>query len=522
MGPIAPVFKAGRLIRRDSSPLRPNQSTTASKPSQKRKTAADLPQFTSHPTQIKRAKQTIGSHLQAVSPLAERLRPNTLDDFVGQAHLTDHSLLSTVGSIILWGPPGCGKTTLARLLAKRTDATFREVSATVVGINDVRPILDEAKSALQLTGSRTIIFLDEIHRFTRSQQDIFLPFLERGYVQLIGATTENPSFKLNGALLSRCRVFVLERLTDEEVVEIIMRAVARVTSSELDERYKAAASATLPHDLSSTHSSPPPSSPLESPQLSSQSNVALELAIPTSMSPGLQPFFPKYPHVTHQIIRSMASLSAGDARIALSLLEHVLLAPADMSESTLLDSMRRSVVTSYDRTGDTRYNLISALHKSIRGSLGGAALYWLARMLEAGEDPMYIARRLVVCASEDIGMADSQALPLAMAALQACQVIGMPECRINLAHVVTYLSEAPKSTRAYEARTTGHDSTVPAPMRNAPTGLMKELGYGEGYKYQPHFMYGSHIRNMVTPGIDVKLLGIRSPTIIYPRRFVKT
>ncbi|KAI9445548.1 P-loop containing nucleoside triphosphate hydrolase protein [Lactarius indigo] len=498
--PVAPIFRHTGSAKHDLLTSQRTQHSATNKPSQKRRTTGDIPQLSHAATSVKRTRHTIGSHLQAASPLAERLRPDALDDFVGQVHLTGpNSLLSTIvengaiGSIILWGPPGCGKTTLARLIAKRTNAIFRELSATVVGINDVRPIFDEAKNALKLTGSRTIIFLDEIHRFTRSQQDIFLPFLERGYVQLIGATTENPSFKLNGALLSRCRyssVFSLERLTDEEITEIIKRAIARVTSSERNAECTPAISTSSPAPLAievaSTSSSPPPSSPLGSPRLpSSQSNAAPEPTTPTTAS---YPLCSTYPHITRRIASSMASLSAGDARTALSLLEHVILTPTDTPESALLDLMKRSVATSYDRTGDARYNLISALHKSIRGNQGGAALYWLARMLGADEDPMYIARRLVVCASEDVGMA--------MAALQACQAIGMPECRINLAHVVTYLSEAPKSTRALEGYNRAQelarrDMTLPVPvsMRNAPTGLMKELGYGEGYKYQPSFVH---------------------------------
>lgn len=501
--PVAPIFRASGSAKHDLFTSQRTQNAAVNKPFQKRRTTGDISQLSHTATSVKRTRHTIGSHLQAASPLAERLRPNSLDDFVGQVHLTGpNSFLSTlsekgaIGSIILWGPPGCGKTTLARLIAKRTNAIFRELSATVVGINDVRPIFDEAKNALKLTGRRTIIFLDEIHRFTRSQQDIFLPFLERGYVQLIGATTENPSFKLNGALLSRCRVFSLERLTDEEITEIIKRAIARVTSSELDAEVTSTSSPTsLVMEVASIPSSPPPSSPPGSPRLhSSQSNAVPEPSTPPPVP--LDPLSPTYPHITHRIVGSMASLSAGDARIALSLLEHVLLVPTDTPESALLDLMKRSVATSYDRTGDARYNLISALHKSIRGNQGGAALYWLARMLGADEDPMYIARRLVVCASEDVGMADPHALPLAMAALQACQVIGMPECRINLAHVVTYLSEAPKSTRALEGYNRAQelaqrDMTLPVPfsMRNAPTGLMKELGYGEGYNYQPDFAH---------------------------------
>ncbi|KAI0271637.1 hypothetical protein BC834DRAFT_860525 [Gloeopeniophorella convolvens] len=509
---VAPIFSQARSSgsRRDpQSSTQLGQRSAGSKLFQKRKSAADAAPPLFQPTPAKRSKQamSISSRMQAASPLAERLRPNTLEDFVGQIHLTGpNSLLFTftekgaTGSMIFWGPPGCGKTTLARLVAKRTNAVFKELSATVVGINDVRPIFEEAKTALQLTGRRTIIFLDEIHRFTRSQQDIFLPFLERGHVQLIGATTENPSFKLNGALLSRCRVFVLERLTDEEITEIVKKAIARVAPSGADGASAGtAASADSPaiqtYGAPSTQSSLLSFSPISSSQVqSSQSDVTSQPS--TSTPASSQTLFPRYPHITPRIISSMASLSAGDARTALSLLEFVLLAAVDTPEAALLDSIKCTVATSYDRTGDARYDLISALHKCIRSSQGGAALYWLARMLQAGEDPLYIARRLVVCASEDIGMADAQALPLAMAALQACQVIGMPECRINLAHVVTYLSEAPKSTRALEGYNRAlelakQDMTLPVPlqMRNAPTGLMKDLGYAKDYKYQPDFAH---------------------------------
>ncbi|KAI0029651.1 P-loop containing nucleoside triphosphate hydrolase protein [Vararia minispora EC-137] len=404
---------------------------------------------------------TVSSRLQTVAPLAERLRPSSLDEFVGQTHLTgpDSLLLSLsresgTGSLIFWGPPGCGKTTLARLMAKRSNAAFKELSATVVGINDVRPIFEEAKNLLQLTGRRTIIFLDEIHRFTRSQQDVFLPYLEQGLVQLIGATTENPSFKINGALLSRCRVFVLERLTDDELLEVLTRALDRVSSSD--------PVGELPSTPEDTRLSGPSS---------------------------------RYPHVTYRILKSIASLSAGDARTALSLLELALVSHSS-SEDVLLGALRKSVSTSYDRTGDDRYDLISALHKSVRGSQPSAALYWLARMLEAGEDPVYICRRMVVCASEDVGLADNHALPLATAVMQACQQIGMPECRINLAHLVCYLAEAPKSTRSYEAYNLAvdaarQDMTLPVPlgMRNAPTRMMKEMGYSEGYRYNPDYAH---------------------------------
>ncbi|KZV68552.1 P-loop containing nucleoside triphosphate hydrolase protein, partial [Peniophora sp. CONT] len=387
--------------------------------------------------------------LSAAAPLAERLRPRALADVVGQPQLTGpNSLLLSqlragagIGSCIFWGPPGCGKTTLARLFAQASGAAFKELSATSAGINDVRPIFDEAKNVLQLTGRRTIVFLDEIHRFTRAQQDVFLPYLEHGHVQLIGATTENPSFKLTGALLSRMRVFVLRRLEEDDVMEVLRKAVAR-------------------DDTTPLHGS--------------------------------------YPHTTPRVLRTLAALAAGDARTALGLLELVLTAPppSTFPTSSLLEQLRASVSTRHDRSGDDRYDLISALHKSVRGSQPGAAMYWLARMLEAGEDPLYVARRVVVMASEDIGLADPQALPLAMATFQACERIGIPECRINLAHAVSYLATAPKDIRAYEAYNRAaalakRDMTLPVPLdvRNAPTRLMKELEYGAQYRYNPDFKH---------------------------------
>ncbi|KAF8554702.1 P-loop containing nucleoside triphosphate hydrolase protein [Imleria badia] len=414
----------------------------------------------------------------ASTPLAERLRPQSLDEFVGQKHLTGpHSLLrnllesGNLGGIIFWGPPGCGKTTLSRLLAREANCIFKEMSATSSGINDVRNVFEEAKGSLALTGRKTLLFLDEIHRFNKAQQDIFLPYIEKGRIQLIGATTENPSFKLTGALMSRCRVFTLQPLTDEEMRTIISRAVKRlsnmnetVASSALQEPISSQGS-----DLSFVTQGSPESSNVEGP-------------------------YPFYPQLTPRVIASLISLSAGDARTALSLLDLIFASRNNLQEEELLASLRQSVSCSYDRTGDSRYDMISALHKSVRGSQGNAAMYWLARMLTAGEDPMYIARRMVVCASEDIGLADNHALPLAIATLHACQQVGMPECRINLAHLVAYLSEAPKSTRAYEAYNSAEvaakmDVTAPVPMavRNAPTALMKELGYSEGYKYNPQY-----------------------------------
>lgn len=408
-------------------------------------------------------------------PLAERLRPKKLADFVGQAHLTGpDSLLQkavsngSVGSIILWGPPGCGKTTLARLIAGETNSILKELSATVVGINDIRQTFEEAKGTMALTGRRTIIFLDEVHRFTRSQQDIFLPSIEKGEVQLIGATTENPSFKLNSALLSRCRVFTLNPLSTDDMKQILHNAVARICE-EAEEVSEPSIEVEVPL--------PTPPNPS-----SSQASVA---SIGTTA----------YPQLSEKVMDTIASLSNGDARTALSLLELALLSK-DMKERQLLNHLRVSVSVSYDRTGESHYDMISALHKSIRGSQGSAALYWLARMLTGGEDPVFIARRLVVCASEDVGLADNHALPLAVATMQACQLVGMPECRINLAHCVSYLSEAPKSTRSYRGYNRAeaaakNDPTDPVPMavRNAPTSLMKDLGYGDGYHYNPDFAH---------------------------------
>ncbi|KAI9569582.1 DNA polymerase III, clamp loader complex, gamma/delta/delta subunit [Boletus coccyginus] len=413
-------------------------------------------------------------------PLAERLRPQSLDEFVGQKHLTGpcsllRSLLGSgnLGGIIFWGPPGCGKTTLSRLLAREANCIFKELSATSSGINDVRNIFEEAKGSLALAGRKTILFLDEIHRFNKSQQDIFLPYIEKGQIQVIGATTENPSFKLTGALMSRCRVFTLERLTDEEMRSIISRAVERLSC--MDE-----------------------SSALQQPT-SSQGSDQPSATQGSAGSSNIEEPYPPYPQLTPRVIASLISLSAGDARTALSLLELVFASKNHIEEEELLVSLRQSVSCSYDRTGESHYDMISALHKSVRGGQGSAAMYWLARMLTAGEDPLYIARRMIVCASEDIGLADNHALPLAIATLHACQQVGMPECRINLAHLVTYLSEAPKSTRAYEAYNSAEiaakmDPTAPVPMamRNAPTALMKDLGYSEGYSYNPHYLHPVH------------------------------
>ncbi|KAG8958227.1 hypothetical protein FRC03_009341 [Tulasnella sp. 419] len=429
----------------------------------------------------KRAKviggTSMSKNLKSAAPLAERLRPTSLEEFVGHEHLTGKdSLLRSLlegggtGSMILWGPAGCGKTTLARLMAKRTNSVMKELSATSSGTAEVRQAFDDAKNSLVLTGRRTILFMDEIHRFNKSQQDLFLPYVEQGLVQLIGATTENPSFKLNNALLSRCRVFVLERLTDENIRTVLDNALRRITSE------------------GENTSAPSTSEEDQSRQMDDSSTSSLNVQK-----------YPTLPQITDTILESITSLSTGDARTALSLLELAVSSPKSISPDTLLNSLRKSVIARYDRTGDDRYDMISALHKSVRGSDGDAAMYWLSRMLTAGEDPLYIARRMIVMASEDIGLANNDALPLAIACYNACTIVGMPECRINLAHCAAYLAESPKSTRSYEAYNAAEDAAnadpslpVPIHIRNAPTGLMKDLGYGAGYNYNPRYRHPVH------------------------------
>ncbi|KAF9051020.1 P-loop containing nucleoside triphosphate hydrolase protein [Hymenopellis radicata] len=448
---LAPIFQA-----RPTNPIDVNQSLPSSSPSLpkgKKRAINDSPSSSSAPA--KRVKMSM--QLQSIAPLAERMRPERLDEFVGHAHLTNPNSMfmngaatGSLGSMIFWGPPGCGKTTLARLYAKRTGSVFKELSATVVGINDIRAVFEEAKNTFMLTQRLVLFILKFIdldstlgntlssgarYCFLTKSIDIFLPFVEQGSIQLLGATTENPSFKLTSALLSRCRVFILERLTDADMEKIVHTALQKLAQTSSNK------------DTGITDNCSEPSSS----QGSSTSSAS-----------------PPYPQFTGKVIASIVSLASGDARTALSLVELVVL--STLPEADLIASMRRTVSVSYDRTGDSHYDMISALHKSVRGSQGTAAMYWLARMLTAGEDPLYVARRMVVCASEDIGLADPHALPLAISALQACQNIGMPECRINLAHIVAYLSEAPKSTRAYEAykraeEAAKSDATLPVPMQ---------------------------------------------------------
>lgn len=380
---------------------------------------------------------------QVPQPLAARLRPATLDEYAGQQHLLGEGrilrrLIETdqISSMIFWGPPGVGKTTLARIIANCTRSAFIDFSAVTSGIRDIREVMKKAEDN-RIYGEKTIVFVDEIHRFNKAQQDAFLPFVEKGSIILIGATTENPSFEINSALLSRCRVFVLKELSTEDLTGLLHRA-------------------------------------LESEQGFGGQNIL----------------------VSEDILEAIARFANGDARVALSTLEMVVLngelledGSTQVTEEILEECTSRKSLL-YDKNGEEHYNLISALHKSMRNSDPDAAVYWLARMLEAGEDPLYIARRVTRFASEDVGMADSRALEVSVAAFQACHLIGMPECSVHLTHAVIYNALAPKSNAmetAYlsAARDARGQLAEPVPLhlRNAPTRLMKDLDYGKGYQY---------------------------------------
>ena len=380
---------------------------------------------------------------ETTSPLASRSRPDTLDGFVGQKHLIGEGKVlrnliekDQVTSMIFWGPPGVGKTTLARIIAGKTRSSFIDFSAVTSGIKEIKTVMEQAEKNRSM-GIRTILFVDEIHRFNKAQQDAFLPYVEKGSIILIGATTENPSFEINSALLSRCKVFVLKALTAKELAELL----AAVVKS--------------PKGFGNQHV-----------QISKE-----------------QLFF-------------IANFANGDARTALNTLEMAVLNGELDRSGTLsvtnqvLEQCTNKKSLLYDKKGEEHYNLISALHKSMRNSDPDAAVYWLARMLEAGEDPLYVARRLIRFASEDIGIADPQALTQVVAAYQACHFIGMPECTLNLTQAVVYMAMAPKSNsiyRAYEEAKkdagTMMAEPVPLQIRNAPTRLMADLHYGEGYVY---------------------------------------
>ena len=376
-------------------------------------------------------------------PLASRLRPRNLDEFAGQTHLIGEGKIlrrliesDNITSLIFWGPPGVGKTTLAKIIANKTNSAFIEFSAVTSGIKDIKTVMQQAEDNRKL-GEKTIVFVDEIHRFNKAQQDAFLPFVEKGSIILIGATTENPSFEVNNALLSRCKVFVLQALKTEDLISLLNRALT-------DERG----------------------------------------------------FGNNKINISDEMIRMIAEFANGDARSALSTLEMVILnGDVDKKgEITVTKETMEQCITKksllYDKNGEEHYNIISALHKSMRNSDPDAAVYWLARMLEAGEDPIYVARRVTRFASEDVGLADPKALEIAVAAYHACHFIGMPECSVHLTQAVIYMALAPKSNsmevaylRAKQDAIQQLAEPVPLQIRNAPTKLMKELNYGKGYMY---------------------------------------
>lgn len=381
-------------------------------------------------------------------PLAERMRPRTLDDFIGQPHITGHDTLvrkavasDRIFSMILWGPPGCGKTSLANIIAHETRSDFIQISAVLSGVKDIREVIEQAKKQRNLHGKRTILFVDEIHRFNKSQQDAFLHHVESGLITLIGATTENPSFEVIPALLSRCRVIVLNGHAEEDIVRVLQKTL-------VDDE----------HGLGRLHV-----------------------------------------RVGDEALKHIAVLADGDIRSALNSLEtvafHALTDVEKENETRTVDletleRLLQKKALRYDKSGEEHYNLISAFHKSLRGSDPDAAMYWLARMLASGENPLYVARRMVRFASEDVGIADNNALVVAMNAMEAYRFLGAPEGELSLVQAAVYLATAPKSNRIYTAYHSVKEiidktGSLPVPhhIRNAPTGLMKDLGYGQGYRY---------------------------------------
>jgi len=393
------------------------------------------------------------------SPLAERMRPESLEDFVGQEHLTgpdgvlrQQLQTSTIGSILFWGPPGCGKTTLARIIARESEADFFQISAVTAGVKDVKKIIDIGKFNRKSTGKKTLLFIDEIHRFNKAQQDVLLQSVEEGIIILIGATTENPSFEVIAPLLSRCRIYRLSQLTENDLKEILHRVV--------------------------------------------QSDGQIQ-----KLNPQILP----------EAESALLHLSGGDARIMLNALDAAArLTEPDKAGARIITSnqietilQRKSLL--YDKKGEYHYDIISAFIKSVRGSDPDAAVYWLSRMLDGGEDPKFIARRMIILASEDIGNADPAALPLATAAFTAVDYVGMPEAAIILSHAATYLASTAKSNASYLALKAAQkelkdspEAVVPLHIRNAPTGYMASEGYGKGYKY-PHNFNGSFIEQDYLP-----------------------
>jgi len=390
------------------------------------------------------------SNISFNTPLADRIRPTSFKNFLGQKEIVgDNTLLKAaiesdqLPSLIFWGPPGSGKTTLALIIAKQTKSEFEKISAVSSGLKDLRNIFKKAEENKK-EDKQTILLVDEIHRWRKNQQDALLPYVEQGKVVLIGTTTENPSFEITSALLSRCRVFVLKSLTEKQICKIVENAIK------------------------------------------DKKNGLGEFRI----------------EIDDKVIRSISQMSNGDARTALNVLEYAVLSRPKNSKKSLkitIEIVKQAFQKShlfYDKNGDEHYNIISALHKSMRGSDANASIYWLARMLEAGEEPLYVARRLIRFASEDVGLSNSKALEQAVSAYQACHFIGMPECNVILAQAVVYLSKCKKSNALYVAYNKAAQDVaeygnlpVPLHLRNAPTQLMKDMGYGKDYQYSPEYDY---------------------------------
>ena len=504
---FTPASKRSVSFRDEGSKISPAQSGTGSAPGGVLNTLLKPPPSTA-PAPVNGVKRPADQHEENTTsadesheplkptpkkhksnahvPLAERMRPQSLDEVAGQELVGPDGILRNlivtdrVPSMILWGGPGTGKTTIARLIAQTAGTRFVEINSTSSGVGECKKLFSEAKNELGLTGRKTIIFCDEVHRFSKSQQDVFLGPVEAGTITLIGATTENPSFKVVNPLMSRCRTFTLAKLSDEDVLGILKRALNREV----------------------------PGLPTPSPSPSDEEQGD---EVPNGSPSSQQASYNLLAEDDHALLRYLSAFADGDARTALNLLELALdlCRKPNMTTDDIKKSLTQTFV--YDRAGDQHYDTISAFHKSVRGSNADAALYYLARMLQSGENPLYIARRMVVIASEDVGLADNSLLSLATAAYTAAEKIGMPECRINLAHCTVALCLAPKSTRAYRGLSSAYAALrepgiaglpVPVHLRNAPTRLMKELGYGKEYKYNPDYVDGRVVQQYLPERLE--------------------